>query len=130
MDTSGKESLIRGVFKDVNTRGLEVHSFKEPTELELKHDFMWRHYIALPAKGKIGLFNRTHYKNVLITRVHSEYVFGENIPNITELEDLDDAFYHDRMERINNFESYLPKNGTIVLKFLLNLSKDEKKIGC
>ncbi|MDX6747837.1 PPK2 family polyphosphate kinase [Polaribacter sp. PL03] len=127
MDTSGKDSLIREVFKDVNARGVEVHSFKVPTELELKHDFMWRHYIALPAKGKIGVFNRTHYENVLVTRVHPEYIFGENIPTIKKIEDLNDAFFHDRMERINDFESHLVKNGTIVLKFFLNLSKDEQK---
>ncbi|AQS92673.1 phosphate--nucleotide phosphotransferase [Polaribacter sp. BM10] len=127
MDTSGKDSLIREVFKDVNARGVEVHSFKVPTELELKHDFMWRHYIALPAKGKIGVFNRTHYENVLVTRVHPEYVFGENIPTVKSLDDLDDAFYHDRMDRINEFESHLAKNGTIVLKFFLNLSKEEQK---
>lgn len=127
MDTSGKDSLIREVFKDVNASGVEVHSFKVPTELELKHDFMWRHYIALPAKGKIGIFNRTHYENVLVTRVHPGYVFGENIPTIKSLEDLDDAFYHDRMDRINDFENHLVKNGTIVLKFFLNLSKSEQK---
>ena len=127
MDTSGKDSLIREVFKDVNARGVQVHSFKVPTELELKHDFMWRHYVALPPKGKIGVFNRTHYENVLVTRVHPEYVFGENIPAVKSLEDIDDAFFHDRMERINNFENHLAKNGTIVLKFFLNLSKDEQK---
>ncbi|MEE9409228.1 MAG: PPK2 family polyphosphate kinase [Polaribacter sp.] len=127
MDTSGKDSLIREVFKDVNASGVEVTSFKVPTELELKHDFMWRHYIALPAKGKMGIFNRTHYENVLVTRVHPGYVFGENIPAVKSLENLDDAFYHDRMERINDFESHLAKNGTIVLKFFLNLSKDEQK---
>ncbi|WP_299668597.1 PPK2 family polyphosphate kinase [uncultured Polaribacter sp.] len=127
MDTSGKDSLIREVFKDVNARGVEVHSFKVPTELELKHDFLWRHYIALPAKGKMGVFNRTHYENVLVTRVHPEYVFGENIPTIQTIEDLDAAFYHDRMERINDFEDHLVKNGTIVLKFFLNLSKKEQK---
>ena len=82
---------------------------------------------CIPAKGKIGVFNRTHYENVLVTRVHPEYVFGENIPTINKLEDLDDAFYHDRMERINNFEKHLTDNGTIVLKFFLNLSKDEQK---
>ena len=127
MDTSGKDSLIREVFKEVNARGVEVHSFKVPTELELSHDFMWRHYIALPSKGKIGVFNRTHYENVLVTRVHPEYVFGENIPTVKSLEDLDDAFYHDRMERINQFEKHLVTNGTIVLKFFLNLSKEEQK---
>ena len=127
MDTSGKDSLIREVFKDVNARGVEVHSFKVPTELELKHDFLWRHYIALPAKGKIGVFNRTHYENVLVTRVHPEYVFGENIPTINTLEDINDAFFHERMERINSFETHLAKSGTIVLKFFLNLSKQEQK---
>jgi PPK2 family polyphosphate:nucleotide phosphotransferase len=127
MDTSGKDSLIREVFKDVNASGVEVHSFKVPTELELKHDFMWRHYIALPSKGKMGIFNRTHYENVLVTRVHPNYIFGENIPDVKSLDDLDDAFYHDRMNRINDFENYLAKNGTIVLKFFLNLSKDEQK---
>jgi len=127
MDTSGKDSLIREVFKDVNASGVEVHSFKVPTELELKHDFMWRHYIALPPKGKMGIFNRTHYENVLVTRVHPNYIFGENIPAVKSLADLDDAFYHDRMERINQFENHLATNGTIVLKFFLNLSKDEQK---
>ena len=127
MDTSGKDSLIREVFKDVNASGVEVHSFKVPTELELKHDFLWRHYILLPAKGKMGIFNRTHYENVLVTRVHPEYVFGENIPTVKSLDDLNDEFYHNRMDRINDFENHLVKNGTIVLKFFLNLSKDEQK---
>ena len=93
MDTSGKDSLIREVFKQFNARGVEVHSFKVPTELELKHDFLWRHYIALPAKGKVGVFNRTHYENVLVTRVHPEYVFSENIPTVNSLDDLKDDFY-------------------------------------
>lgn len=127
MDTSGKDSLIREVFKDVNARGVQVHSFKVPTELELKHDFMWRHYVALPPKGKIGVFNRTHYENVLVTRVHKKYVFGENIPTVKSLDDLDDAFYHSRMERMLQFEKHLAENGTIVLKFFLNLSKEEQK---
>lgn len=127
MDTSGKDSLIREVFKDVNARGVVVHSFKVPTELELKHDFMWRHYIALPAKGKLGVFNRTHYENVLVTRVHPEYIFAENIPTVKSLDDLNDKFYHDRMNRINEFEDHLVKNGTIILKFFLNLSKEEQK---
>ncbi|WP_298881397.1 PPK2 family polyphosphate kinase [uncultured Polaribacter sp.] len=127
MDTSGKDSLIREVFKNVNARGVEVHSFKVPTELELKHDFLWRHYIALPAKGKIGVFNRTHYENVLVTRVHPNYIFGENIPSVKTLEDLNDDFYHNRMDRINAFEKHLTDSGTIVLKFFLNLSKEEQK---
>ena len=127
MDTSGKDSLIREVFKDVNARGVVVHSFKVPTELELKHDFLWRHYIALPPKGKMGVFNRTHYENVLVTRVHPEYIFAENIPTIKSLEDINDDFYYDRMERINQFENHIATNGTIVLKFFLHLSKKEQK---
>ncbi len=83
MDTAGKDSLVREVFKDFNARGVEVHSFKVPTELELDHDFLWRHYIVLPEKGMFSVFNRTHYENVLVTRVHPEYILGERIPGIT-----------------------------------------------
>jgi polyphosphate kinase 2 (PPK2 family) len=101
MDTSGKDSLIREVFKDVNARGVVVHSFKVPTEQELKHDFIWRNYIALPERGKIGVFNRIHYENVLVTRVHPGYIIGENIPSIKGIKDLDNAFYHARMESIS-----------------------------
>ncbi len=127
MDTSGKDSLIREVFKDVNARGVVVHSFKVPSEIELKHDFLWRHYIALPERGKIGVFNRTHYENVLVTRVHPGYIMGENIPAVKSVDDLDDAFYHKRMEHINNFEQHIAENGTIILKFFLHLSKEEQK---
>ena len=127
MDTSGKDSLIREVFKDVNARGVVVHSFKVPSEKELKHDFLWRHYIALPEKGKIGVFNRTHYENVLVTRVHPGYIMGENIPAVKSVDDLTDAFYHNRMEHINNFEQQIAENGTIILKFFLHLSKEEQK---
>jgi len=127
MDTSGKDSLIREVFKDVNARGVVVHSFKVPTELELKHDYLWRHYIALPAKGKIGVFNRTHYENVLVTRVHPEYIYSENIPSVKSINDLNDDFYNNRMVEINNFERHISDNGTIILKFFLNLSKEEQK---
>lgn len=127
MDTSGKDSLIREVFKDVNARGVVVHSFKVPSEIELKHDFLWRHYIALPERGIIGVFNRTHYENVLVTRVHPGYILGENIPAVKSVDDLTDAFYHKRMEHINNFEQQIAENGTIILKFFLNLSKEEQK---
>lgn len=127
MDTSGKDSLIREVFKDVNAQGVEVTSFKVPTELELSHNYLWRHYIALPAKGKIGIFNRTHYENVLVTRVHPEYIFSENIPSVKSLDDLNDDFYNNRMSEINNFEQQIASNGTIIMKFFLNLSKEEQK---
>jgi len=127
MDTSGKDSLIREVFKDFNVRGVEVHSFKVPTELELKHDYLWRHYIALPARGKFGVFNRTHYENVLVTRVHPYYIMGENIPGIDDVSKIDNAFWDHRFEQINNFEKHIAENGTIIFKFFLNLSKDEQK---
>src|SRR5690554_877832 len=127
MDTAGKDSLIREVFKDLNARGVVVHSFKVPTSLELKHDYLWRHYIALPARGKFGVFNRTHYENVLVTRVHPEYILDENLPNVTSLEDVNDAFWDKRFEQINNFEKHIAENGTIIFKFYLHLSKEEQK---
>lgn len=127
MDTSGKDSLIREVFKDFNARGVVVHSFKVPTELELKHDYLWRHYIALPARGKFSVFNRTHYENVLVTRVHPGYIMGENIPTVNSVDDIDDAFWDARFEQINNFEKHIADNGTIIFKFFLNLSKEEQK---
>jgi len=92
MDTSGKDSLIREVFKDFNTRGIVVNSFKVPTDLELHHDYLWRHYLALPARGKFGVFNRTHYENVLVTRVHPEYILGEHLPTVNSLEDVNETF--------------------------------------
>ena len=127
MDTSGKDSLIREVFKEFNSRGIIVHSFKVPTELELNHDYLWRHYITLPARGKFGVFNRTHYENVLVTRVHPGYILGENIPTVNSVNDIDDAFWDARFEQINNFEKHITENGTIIFKFFLNLSKEEQK---
>lgn len=128
MDTAGKDSLIREVFKDFNARGVVVHSFKVPTELERKHDYIWRHYIALPAKGKFGVFNRTHYENVLVTRVHPEYILGEDIPGIHSVADIDQGFWDSRFEQINNFERHIVENGTIVFKFFLHLSKEEQRL--
>ncbi|WP_034261492.1 PPK2 family polyphosphate kinase [Altibacter lentus] len=127
MDTAGKDSLIREVFKDFNARGVVVHSFKVPTELEKKHDFLWRHYIALPARGKFGVFNRTHYENVLVTRVHPGYILGEYLPGIESQEDIDTAFWDKRFEQINAFEKIIAQNGTLIFKFFLNLSKEEQK---
>ncbi|MDE3741847.1 PPK2 family polyphosphate kinase [Maribacter polysaccharolyticus] len=127
MDTSGKDSLAREVFKDFNVRGVVAHSFKVPTPLELKHDYLWRHYIALPARGKFGIFNRTHYENVLVTRVHPEYILGENIPGIEQVSDIDQNFWDTRFEQINNFEKHLVQNGTLIFKFYLHLSKEEQR---
>ncbi|WP_040279824.1 PPK2 family polyphosphate kinase [Psychroserpens damuponensis] len=127
MDTAGKDSMIREVFKELNARGVVVHSFKVPTEIELKHDYLWRHYIALPARGKFGVFNRTHYENVLVTRVHPDYIMGENLPNINGVDDIDEAFWDKRFDQINAFEKHIADNGTIIFKFFLHLSKDEQR---
>lgn len=127
MDAAGKDSLIREVFKDFNARGVVVHSFKVPTDREKKHDYLWRHYIALPERGKFGVFNRTHYENVLVTRVHPTYILGENLPDVHSVEDIDEAFWDKRFEQINNFEKTIAENGTIIFKFFLNLSKEEQK---
>ncbi|MFC7358415.1 PPK2 family polyphosphate kinase [Jejudonia soesokkakensis] len=127
MDAAGKDSLIREVFKDFNARGVVVHSFKVPTDREKRHDYLWRHYIALPERGKFGVFNRTHYENVLVTRVHPTYILGENLPDVHSVEDIDEAFWDKRFEQINTFEKTIAENGTIIFKFFLNLSKDEQK---
>lgn len=127
MDTAGKDSLIREVFKELNARGVVVHSFKVPSKLELGHDYLWRHYIALPHRGKFSVFNRTHYENVLVTKVHPEYILGENIPGINDRSDVDEAFWEKRYRQINDFERHLAENGTIIFKFFLHLSKEEQR---
>jgi PPK2 family polyphosphate:nucleotide phosphotransferase len=127
MDTSGKDSLIREVFKEFNPRGVVVHSFKTPNSTELEHDYLWRHYIALPEKGKFAIFNRTHYENVLVTRVHPEFILSENLPGINSVEDIKPKFWKRRIEQINNFESHIAENGTIIMKFFLHLSKEEQR---
>lgn len=127
MDTAGKDSLIREVFKSFNVSGITVHSFKTPTNLERNHDYLWRHYIALPERGKFGIFNRTHYENVLVTKVHPEYLLGENIPNVNTVQDVNKEFWEQRYEQINNFEKSITQNGTLIFKFFLNISKEEQK---
>ncbi|TGD59104.1 PPK2 family polyphosphate kinase [Flavobacterium humi] len=127
MDTSGKDSLIREGFKEFNPRGVVVHSFKTPNSTELEHDYLWRHYLALPEKGKFAVFNRTHYENVLVTRVHPEYILFENLPGIEKTTDITPQFWENRFEQINNFEKHITQNGTIVLKFYFHLSKEEQR---
>jgi len=127
MDTAGKDSLVREVFKDFNVRGVVVHSFKVPTSLERKHDYLWRHYIALPERGKFSVFNRTHYENVLVTKVHPEYILGESLPGIEYVSDIDTEFWEKRYQQINEFEQHVAENGTIIFKFFLNLSKDQQR---
>lgn len=128
MDTSGKDSLIREVFKEFNPRGVVVHSFKTPNSTELEHDYLWRHYLALPEKGKFAVFNRTHYENVLVTRVHPEYILFENLPGIEKVEDITPEFWENRFEQINNFEKHIAQNGTTILKFYFHMSKEEQRL--
>ena len=127
MDTSGKDSLIREVFKEFNPRGVVMHSFKTPNSTELEHDYLWRHYLALPDKGKFAVFNRTHYENVLVTRVHPEYILFENLPGIEKVEDITPQFWENRMEQIVNFEKHISQNGTKILKFYFHMSKEEQR---
>lgn len=128
MDTSGKDSLIREVFSKFNPRGVVVHSFKSPSKKELQHDYLWRHYIALPEKGKYTIFNRSHYENMLVTRVNPQYLLFENIPDIKKVEDIPDDFWDMRFNQIRNFEEHITQNGIIVFKFFLHLSKEEQRL--
>jgi PPK2 family polyphosphate:nucleotide phosphotransferase len=128
MDTSGKDSLIREVFKEFNPRGVVVHSFKTPNSTELEHDYLWRHYLALPEKGKFAVFNRTHYENVLVTRVHPEYILFENLPGIDSVAAITPQFWENRFDQINNFEKHIAQNGTKILKFYFHMSKEEQRL--
>lgn len=125
MDAAGKDSLIEHVFGGVNPQGCEVHSFKSPSHREYSHDFLWRHAIALPAKGKIGIFNRSHYESVLVCKVHPEYNLNEKVWD--SVSEFDEKFWEERYESIRNFEKHLSENGTTVIKIFLHISKDEQK---
>ena len=125
MDAAGKDSMIEHVFGGINPQGCEVTSFKAPSSLEYRHDFLWRHYIALPEKGKIGIFNRSHYENVLVCKVHPEYNLNEKVWN--KVEDFDEKFWENRYESIENFEKNLAENGTTIIKIFLNVSLKEQK---
>lgn len=125
MDAAGKDSLIEHVFSGVNPQGCEVTSFKTPSSKEYEHDFLWRHYLALPEKGKIGIFNRSHYESVLVCKVHPEYNLSEKVWKDTK--QLDDEFWENRYESIKNFEKHLSNNGTKIIKIFLNVSREEQK---
>lgn len=127
MDAAGKDGAIKHVMSGLNPQGVKVNSFKTPSKEELDHDYIWRHYKALPGRGEIGIFNRSHYENVLVTRVHPEYILGENLPGIERVEDITPAFWEKRFKQINRFEKNIAQNGTLVLKFFLHVSKKEQK---
>ncbi|RTE94694.1 MULTISPECIES: polyphosphate kinase 2 family protein [Bradyrhizobium] len=123
MDAGGKDSAIKAIFEGINPQGCEVHAFKAPSSKELDHDFLWRHVIALPERGHIGIFNRSHYEECLVTRVHPELLAKEKLPQKL----LTKNIWKERFEDISAFERYLCRNGTVVLKFFLNVSKDEQR---
>lgn len=127
MDTAGKDGAIKHVMSGLNPQGVKVTSFKRPSDNELDHDFLWRHYQALPARGEIGIFNRSHYENVLVSKVHPEIVAFEKLPGIDASKSLPENFWKERYRVINEFERILVHSGTIVLKFFLHLSKEEQK---
>lgn len=125
MDAAGKDSLIEHVFGGVNPQGCNVISFKTPSSREYSHDFLWRHYLALPPKGMIGIFNRSHYESVLVCKVHPEYNLSEKTWD--SVKDFDEKFWNNRYESIRDFEKHLANNGTTIIKIFLNVSKDEQK---
>jgi PPK2 family polyphosphate:nucleotide phosphotransferase len=123
MDASGKDSAIKSIFDGVNPQGCEVHSFKQPTPQELDHDFMWRSMIVLPGRGRIGIFNRSYYEECLVTRVHREILAKEKIPPRLMTRNI----WRERFEDITAIERYLARNGTVILKFFLNVSREEQR---
>jgi PPK2 family polyphosphate:nucleotide phosphotransferase len=123
MDAAGKDSAIKSVFEGVNPQGCEVWSFKQPSTRELDHDFMWRSMIALPERGRIGIFNRSYYEECLVVRVHPEVLAKQKIPPQLVTKDI----WRERFEDISAMEKYLARNGTVILKFFLNVSKEEQR---
>jgi PPK2 family polyphosphate:nucleotide phosphotransferase len=123
MDAAGKDSVIEHVMKGVNPQGCEVHAFKEPSKDELDHDFMWRTTRRLPERGRIGIFNRSYYEEVLVVRVHPEVLAKQKMPPRLVTKDI----WKERFKDIRAFERYLARNGTLILKFFLNVSKEEQK---
>ncbi len=123
MDASGKDSAIKAIFEGVNPQGCEVYSFKQPTSHELDHDFLWRCMIALPERGRIGIFNRSYYEECLVTRVHPHLLAQEKIPHKLVTRNI----WRERFEDISAVERYLSRNGTVILKFFLNVSRQEQR---
>ncbi len=122
MDAGGKDGTIRNVFTGVNPAGFQVSSFKAPSDEELDHDFLWRVSERLPERGRIGVFNRSHYEEVLVVRVHPEFLGGQRLPNLNL-----ETIWSERYESIRSFEKHLAENGTIIVKFFLNVSLEEQK---
>lgn len=127
MDAAGKDGTIKNVMSGLNPQGTQVFSFKTPSAEELDHDYLWRIYQRLPERGRIGIFNRSYYEEVLVVRVHPEFLLKQQLPGIKDVSHINDAFWMKRYRQINDMEKHLFENGTIVLKFFLNVSKEEQK---
>ncbi len=123
MDAAGKDGVIKHVFSGVNPQGCQVHSFKAPTPVDLDHDFLWRHSTALPERGRIGIHNRSWYEEVLVVRVHPDFLAGQKLPPRVVGKNI----WEERLEDIAAYERYLSRQGTVVLKFFLNVSREEQK---
>ncbi|MEM9195472.1 MAG: polyphosphate kinase 2 family protein [Myxococcota bacterium] len=123
MDAAGKDGTIRAVMTGINPAGCQVFSFKQPSTKELEHDFLWRVHRSVPERGRIGIFNRSHYEEVLVIRVHPEYLRGQSLPRDIPL----DQRWEERFDSIRQFEKHLARNGTVILKFWLNVSRDEQR---
>ena len=123
MDAAGKDSAIKAIFEGVNPQGCEVTSFKQPTSHELNHDFLWRCVLALPERGRIGIFNRSYYEECLVTRVHPKLLRAQKLPSKLVTKNI----WRERFEDIRAFERYLSRNGIVILKFFLNLSREEQR---
>jgi PPK2 family polyphosphate:nucleotide phosphotransferase len=123
-DSSGKDGAIKHVMTGLNPQGVDVHSFKVPSTTELAHDYLWRTTKALPERGRIGIFNRSYYAEVVVVRIHSAVLEGEHLPPGG---DTNPALWKERYEDINAFERHMSRNGTLILKFFLHLSKDEQR---
>ena len=124
MDAAGKDSTIRAVMQGVDPSGCQVFSFKKPSSQELDHDFLWRTSRCLPERGRIGIFNRSHYEEVLVVRVHPKILASQKLPGELNLETI----WDDRLRSIREHEEHLARNGTVILKFWLNVSRDEQKV--
>jgi len=127
MDAAGKDSMIAHVMSGVNPQGCEVTSFKQPTSNELAHDYLWRIHNRVPKRGMIGIFNRSYYEDVLVSRVHPEIIVNEHVGGINDAKQVNDDFFTQRFEDLRYFEDYLQNNGYLVLKFFLHMSKAEQK---
>jgi len=122
MDAAGKDGTIRAVMSGVNPAGCQVHSFKSPSDEEIDHDFLWRTAKALPERGRIGIFNRSYYEEVLAVKVNPDFLTAQRLPSLNE-----NSVWVDRYESIRDHELHLTRNGTVILKFWLNVSKKEQK---